>query len=146
MPASRAQQVKTAERRKKAVAMRLAGADWDTIKEKLGYASRGAACTDVKRALDASLAEMHEAVAMHRHVANLRLERLLLVVYPLALRGDLKALEQARGLIADLRKLHGADAPVKHQVLTIGAIEAEIADLEAQLAGNDPVPAELPPA
>lgn len=151
MPASRAQQAKTAERRRNAVAMRLAGADWDTIRERLGYASRGAACTDVKRALDASLAQMHESVAMLRHIAGLRLDRLLMVVFPMALRGHLKALEQARGIIADQRKLYGLDEPTRHEVVSIGAVEAEIARLEAQLGDNDPTlpgldHAALPPA
>lgn len=153
MPASKAQRAQTAERRKNAIAMRLAGADWDLIKDKLGYASRGAAHTDVQRALDANLAELRDNAETLRQVANMRLERLLMVVFPMALRGDLKAFEQARGIIADQRKLNGLDEPTKHEVVSIGAIEAEIAKLEAQLSTNDPEPAlpgldhaALPPA
>lgn len=141
MPASKAQRAQTAERRKNAIAMRLAGADWDLIREKLGYASRGAAYTDVQRAFETAQAEMRENVATLRHVTNLRLERLLMVVYPMALRGDLKAFEQARGIIADQRKLNGLDEPTKHEHLHLGAIEAEIAKLEALIPGNDPDPA-----
>lgn len=153
MSASKAQRAQTAERRKNAIAMRLAGADWDTIADRLGYASKGAAYTDVQRALEASLTGMRENAETLRQLANMRLDRLLMVVYPKALGGDLKAVEQARGIIADQRKLNGLDAPTKHEVVSIGAIEAEIAKLEALLPGNDPEPAlpgldhaALPPA
>lgn len=138
MPASKAQRVKTAERRKNAVALRLAGVDWETIAAQLKYASRGAAYTDVQRALEQQQTELRENVATLRHVTNLRLERLLQAVFGLAIRGDLKAMEQARGLIADQRKLNGLDEPTRHQVVTLGAVEAAIAELEGQLGDNDP--------
>lgn len=44
--------IETAQRREAAVKMRMAGARWPEVVEALGYASTGAACTDVKRALE----------------------------------------------------------------------------------------------
>lgn len=137
MPPSRAQRARTADRRRRAVDMRIAGATWEQIARQLGYASPGAACTDVKRALEASLAEMHQSVAVMRHQAELRLERLLQAVWPAAMDGDPKAVEQVRGIVADLRRLYGLDEPTRHEVVTLGAVEAEIARLERELAADD---------
>jgi hypothetical protein len=63
-----------AERRARAIALRAEGQSWDTIAEALGYKSRGAACTDVARALDARLKEQALAADQLREVELERLE------------------------------------------------------------------------
>jgi hypothetical protein len=49
------------------------------------------------------------------------------------LQGDPKSAETVRRVIDQNAKLEGAYAPVRHEVLTMGAIEAEIARLAGQL-------------
>lgn len=154
MPASPAQQRKTAQRRRQAVALRTAGADWDTIAERLGYASRGAACADVTRALEKAAAEDARDADVLRHLELARVDRLQVAYWPKALAGDADAARVVQWCINRRCRLTGLDAPVKHEVVTIGAIEAAIAALEAQI-GDRPgtVPAgpatpgtPLPPA
>jgi hypothetical protein len=76
MSTSKAQRAQTAERRTKAIAMRIAGAEWQQIADQLGYSSRGAACKDVTRALQARLAEQAASVDMLREVELMRLDAL----------------------------------------------------------------------
>lgn len=143
MPASRAQQAKTAERRRKAIAMALAGFDWDTIADRLEYASRGAAHTDVTRAMEKAAAEATRDADVLRQVELERINRLQVAYWPKAIAGDTDAAKVVQWCIDRRAKLTGLDAPIKHQVVTMGAIEAAIAELEAQMPGGA-VPAELP--
>lgn len=136
MPASKAQRAKTAERRAKAVAMRLAGVDYETIAQRLGYASRGAAYTDIDRALQARLAEQHQGAHVLRQQELARLDRLQAAAWTAAASGDLKAIETVLKVIDRRCKLLGLDAPVRHEVVTLDAIDAEIARLTAELAGT----------
>lgn len=48
-----------ADRRAKALALRVAGVTWAQIADQLGHASPGAACLDVSRALEARRREMN---------------------------------------------------------------------------------------
>lgn len=133
MPASRAQRTETAVRRSRAVNMKLAGADYQTIADQLGYASRGAAHTDITRALEASLAQQARDVEVWRHELLLSLNRLKAALWPAAIQGEVKAAEAALKVIDRICKLTGADAPQRVEVLTMGAVEAEIARLSAEL-------------
>lgn len=107
MPASRAQQAATSERRKKLVAMRIAGLDFDTIAERLDYSSGNAASKDFCRALERNRVEEAETVEAWRDLEMQRLDRLQAAVWPKALKGDLKAVETARRLIAERWKILG---------------------------------------
>lgn len=53
----------------------------------------------------------------------------------------LAAIREIRGLLERRAKIIGYEAPARHEVLTIDAIDAEIRDLKKQLAES---PAELP--
>lgn len=155
MPASRAQQARTAERRRQAIAMALAGADWDTIADRLGYASRGAAHTDVTRAMEKAAAEAIRDADVLRHIELARLDRIQVAYWVRALGGrdpdtgitrppDPDAARVVQWCIDRRCKLLGLDAAIKHEVVTLSAIERAIADLEAQLAQADPAGA-VPP-
>jgi len=144
MPASRAQQAKTAERRRQAIQMRLAGADWDVIADRLDYASRGAACTDVTRAMEKAAAEAIRDADVLRQIELERINRLQVAYWTKATAGDTDAAKVVQWCIERRSKLTGLDAPIKHQVATIGAIEAAIAELEAQMAAAAPAPVPLP--
>lgn len=136
MAASRAQQATTADRRAKAVAMRLAGLDFQTIATRLGYASRGAAHTDITRALEANVAEMHRNADVLRQEELDRLNRLQAGVWPAAAAGDPKAVQSVLGIIDRRCKLLGLDAPIRHEVVTLDAIDNAIQQLTAEL-GRD---------
>lgn len=133
MPASRAQRAATAQRRTQAIALRLAGLDFETIATRLGYASRGAACNDINRALEQSLAEQARDVEVLRQAELLRLDRLQAGVWTKALAGDPRSAEVALKVIDRRCKLLGLDAPQRFEVLTMDAVEAEIARLSAEL-------------
>jgi hypothetical protein len=111
MSASRAKRAQVAERRAKAIAMVLAGVDYETIADRLGYASRGAAHTDVDRALAANLTDLETSAGSLREVQFMRYQRLLAAVWPKALKGDLKAVEGAARLVDRIVKLWGLAEP-----------------------------------
>lgn len=133
MPASKARQAATAQRRAEAIALKLAGLNYDTIAARLGYASRGAACTDIHRALEASLREQARDLELWRHEQLLGLMRLRAAMWGSALAGDTKAAEVTLKIIDRILKLTGADMPIVHQVITVGAVEAEIERLSREL-------------
>lgn len=144
MPASKAQRTKTAERRSQAVKLRIAGADWETIARTCGYASRGAACTDVTRAMENATAEATRNADVLRHMELARLDRLQQAFWAEALKGDADAGRTVLGIIDRRVKLLGLAAPSRMEVITLGSIEAEIARLESEQAGlGDLDPADL---
>lgn len=116
MPASRAQQAATAERRAKAIAMRIAGADWQAIADTLGYSDRAAAHKDVTRALEANRKVEAEQVEQLREWTVMRYDRLQAAFWPKALKGDVKAAEVVLKCLAGRAKIEGTEAPVKQQV------------------------------
>lgn len=129
MSASKAQRAKTAARRAQAIALALAGMDWQTIADRLGYASRGAAHTDVDRAMKAALAEMKETADLRRFTEVQRLNRLQAAVWPKAVKGDTKSVAEARQIIAARCKIEGTEAP------TVVQLEHRL-DLEAQIVAD----------
>ncbi len=119
--------------------MAIAGADWETIARALGYASRGAACADVTRALEAATAEMTRNVEVLRHKEVARLDRLQQAFWAAALKGDEGAARTVFGCIDRRVKLLRLEPAQRHEVVTMSAIEAEIARLEEEHAGLAPL-------
>lgn len=109
MPASKAQRAATAERRTRAIAMRLAGADWDTVASQLGYSGRDAACKDVTRAMEAGLAKQTHNAGLLRHQELLRLDRLQRGLWTRAVAGDHKCADTVLRIIQTRVKLLGLD-------------------------------------
>ncbi len=136
MPASKAQRAATAKRRADAIAMKLAGLSYETIAERLDYASRGAACTDIQRALEASLRDQHRDLEVWRHELMLGYLRLRAAMWPAAMAGDTKAADVCLRINVQLSRLTGANAAIVHQVITIGAVEEEIARLSRELGAD----------
>jgi len=141
MPTPKAKRAEVAERRQKAIALRLAGMDWQTIAGRLGYADRGSACKDVARALEANLAEQSQAADTLREVESLRLDRLQAAAWPAAVKGDLKAIETVLKVIDRRARLHGLDHPVRTEItgadggpLAFQAVDP--AELEALIAAT----------
>ena len=133
MPPSKAQRAKTAARRNQAIALRLAGASWDDIARQLGYASRGAACTDVTRALEQYVTEGRVSAEVLREQELRRLDRLQATLWPQALQGDTKVIETVLRIIDRRCRILGLNAPERHEVVTLDAVEAEIRRLSAEL-------------
>jgi hypothetical protein len=130
--ASKAQRAVTAERRSKAIQLRLAGADWATIAARLGYSSPASACKDLSRALAAHLATLSQATEELREMELMRLDRLRAAVWPVAIAGDLRAVDTVLRISDRYVNLLGLAAPVQAEVLTIHAIEAQIRGLRAE--------------
>lgn len=137
MPASRAQRAATAERRAKAVAMRLAGLDFQTIADRLGYSDRAAAHKDITRAMEANVQEMHRNADVLRQEELDRLNRLQAGLWPAAAAGDPKAVQAVLGIIDRRCKLLGLDAPIRHEVVTLDAIDNAIQQLTAELGRTE---------
>lgn len=141
MPASKAQQAETAERRKKLIGLVMAGVDYETIAERLNYSSRQAASKDMCRILEQNVAAERAELETLRALECDRLNRLQAAIWPAATRGDLKAIAECRQIIAQRCKLLGLNAPEQLEVMSIDAIEAEwrrvsgdLAAIEAQAA------------
>ncbi|MTE20300.1 hypothetical protein F0L17_14515 [Streptomyces sp. TRM43335] len=128
MPASKAQRAATAERRSKAIAMRIGGADWQTIADALDYSDRAAAHKDVTRALEANRKAEAAQVEEMRDIETQRLDRLQAAFWPKALKGDTKAAEIVRRCIMDRAKLQGTTTPEK--VEHTGGLRYEIVGVD----------------
>lgn len=133
MPASKAQQAKTRERRINAIQLYLSGADWEQIARRLGYASRGAAFTDVNRALEEQVVELSSALEVLRKVEAARLDRLQSAIWVQALGGDLRAVETALRISDRRALLLGLNRPSQVEVVTYDAIDQEIRRLQLEL-------------
>jgi hypothetical protein len=144
-----AYQLATADRRRRAAQMRIAGASWDQIAETCGYSSRHNAWLDVQRALEQTVRELTEDLTGLRALHVQRLERLLAAVMPMALglrpdQGgvpDLKAVEQANRIVMNLVRITTGEAPQRVEVVTIGAVDQLLADLVGELGPDAPAEA-----
>ena len=171
MPASPARQALTAERRTQALKLKVAGHTFEHIAETLGYASRGAAYTDIIRALAQRKKDVDDALPQYIALELERLDTLEQEVWavlnrphqvvsqgrivrdadgePLADDGPiLDAVDRLLKIQARRARLLGHDAPVKvQQEVTVidGGVDAEIARLLAGMAaGGEAAPAGHP--
>ncbi|MFI5831077.1 hypothetical protein ACIA6C_28150 [Streptomyces sp. NPDC051578] len=133
MVASKAQQAATAERRSKAIRLKIQGKTYTEIAELLGYDSKASACTDIKRALEKHVVEEGLAVEAWRELELARLDVLQQAIWPEAMEGSPRAIETALKILDRRAKLLGLDSAVKLEVLTIDALDAQIQRLEAEL-------------
>ncbi|MFE9812424.1 hypothetical protein [Streptomyces sp. NPDC005548] len=143
MPASKAQRASAADKRKRAVALRLAGMDWQAVADQSGYASPGAACTAVTEALKVNQRELSEAVDELRAVELARYDRLQAAFWPKAIGDkDPKAAEVVLKCIAGRNKLNGTEAAIRaeHSGPGGGPISfttTELEEFEALLSAGD---------
>lgn len=161
MPASKAKRAQVAERRSRAVTMRLSGLSYQQIAETLGYKTRAAACQDVSRALEASRHEMAiqaellvtqevESLAALERVAWAVLRRPhILVSQGRVMKDDdgdplqddaitLQSVQAIRQLRESRRKLLGLDQPARTKVEVEDGIDRQIEQLVRQLAATPP--------
>ncbi|WP_121160740.1 hypothetical protein [Micromonospora pisi] len=164
MPASRAQRAATAERRRKAIDMQLAGATYDQIADELGYADRAAAHKDITRAMETAVVELRESVEVRRHRELQRLDLMWAEAWAVLKRDhvvvshgkliyDEREGNEGKPLLDDGPKLQavvtllkiqerrakyeGLDAPTRVEAITIDSLDAEIARLTAELEATE---------
>lgn len=125
------------QRRRRLIALRKAGIDWQTIADELGYTSRGAACQDWRRAREQSRAELEVSVDELRSLELERHDTMLAAIWNRVRQGDVRAIEVALKISAQRAKLLGLDAPIQHEVITIDAVDRQIAQLKEELAHQD---------
>jgi hypothetical protein len=135
MPASKAQRAITAERRSKALQLRLAGTDYTTIAAALGYADRAAACKDITRALEIRTREQQQSADVLRGVEVARLDLLQEALWSSALGGDTKTVEAVLKVIDRRIKLLGLD---QAQKMIDSAVDAWLNHLTATPTDDDP--------
>ncbi len=158
---SRTKRAVVAERRAKLVKLRLEGCPYQDIYAELGYSSRGAASRDFSRILEGYIAEQRTSMEVHREVELMKLDTLTAQATRVLQRTHYMVTQSGRVAedpdtgapmlddqpvlnaidrllrIGDRRaKLLGLDAPQRLEVLTIDAIDAQIAALTEQLAAT----------
>lgn len=148
MPASKAKQADTAQRRTELLRMKLSGKSVAEIAAHFGM-SRATASKDlsriVKKARDLEIQEAE----LYREVQRGRLETLLLGVWPDAVAGEPKASEAARKLISDLSDLLGVKVPVRTEISgpdggDIPFSSGELSELKALIEISDQPGAIIP--
>lgn len=137
MPASRAQRARTAERRTRAISMRLAGIDYETIARELGYSDRSAACKDVSRALEQRTKEQQQSADALRTAEVMRLDRLQLGLWSAAADGDPRAVETVIKVIDRRIKLLGLDQAQRVIDNAVDAWLQQLTGIDAGVTSSD---------
>lgn len=115
MPASRAKQGATADRRAQMLRMKIEGKSVAEIAQHFNM-SPNTASKDLSRAISkARDLEVQEA-EQWRQIQVSRIETLLAAVWPEAQEGEVRSVEQARKLIADLTDVLGVRIPVRTEI------------------------------
>jgi len=94
---------------RKALELRRAGLAYEGIAERLGYQTRNGAHRAVARVLARNPAADVDAV---RELETDRLDRLLVAVWPVALKGEPKAVDQVLKIAERRARLLGLDVPM----------------------------------
>jgi hypothetical protein len=145
MPAS------NATRDAEALACRAQGWNYDRIATEMGYANRSGAYKAVERAIAASVRETTDAAKIlliaDLNEAKREAWAVLRRSHPVISNGRLfedieddgpvlAAIDRITRIDQEMAKILGAYAPVKSEVVTLDAVEAEIRKLEAELGRN----------
>ncbi len=101
-----------AERRRKALDLRKAGASYDAIAQQLRLSGSGSAYKIVQAALKATYREPADDV---RKLELERLDRLTLALWSRAQQGETEAIDRVLKLMDRRAKLLGLDAPAKSE-------------------------------
>lgn len=111
-----------AEKSKRAISLKLAGASYKEIAENLGYADPSGAQKVVSRGLRKSL---QENAAELRRIHYSRLEHMLMIIWPDVNVGDAKSMNTALNVMDRMEKLYGLNAAEKVDI-TAGPRETVI--------------------
>lgn len=108
--------IDAAERQRKALEARKAGATYDQIARQLNYGSTSAAHKAVMTALRKTIQEPADEL---RQLELTRLDALLIPVWGQAMKGSLPAIDRAIRIMERRAKLLGLDAPLKFDLAEI---------------------------
>ncbi len=109
-----------ADKRRRALELRLAGATLEQIAQQVGYKTRSGVSDAIKTALRLSLQEPAEEL---RAVESARYEQMLKVLWPRILRGELDAFPHVLRVMKQRAELLGLNEPVR---VNIQALVMEI--------------------
>ena len=138
MSTPKAKMIQVAQRRARAVEMRLGKATYDQIAAVLGYSSRAAVAVDIKRAFEQAVSERDKNVDLLRQEELAALDRLQLSIWPMATKGDLGAIDRILKIIDKRCKLLGLDPSISMnvEVTTLDAIDRQIELLNNAIASE----------
>ena len=129
--------LKAHEKQRQALALALAGLDYQSIADRLGYNSRQAAWKSVQSAMEKAI---RPAAEEYKELQLSRLDVMLKSIWPDILKGDLKAIDRALRIEERRSRLLGLDAPLKQELsgpdgepikvikITMGEDDAEAAN------------------
>jgi hypothetical protein len=106
--------IKCRERDGKALAMKKAGATLDVIAQALGYSSPSSVYLAIQRAMQRT--GNPETAEEMRKLVTLRLEAMLMSLWPKVQKGDIPANDAVLRITNRLCKLYGLDAPT-HSII-----------------------------
>lgn len=122
-----------------ALELRRAGGNWDEIAQVLGYPTGRAALVSTEQTLEKQL-KTEEGTAFMRKLAGDRLDRMLRGIWKKAIDENspdqFAAIDRARGIIGDQRRLYGLDAPTEMVVHnpSLSEIEKWVAEVTSARA------------
>lgn len=108
--------IDAAERQRKALEARKAGASYDQIARQLNYAGPSSAHKAVITALQRTIQEPADEL---RQLELTRLDALLIPVWGQAMKGSLPAIDRAIRIMERRAKLLGLDAPLKFSIADV---------------------------
>lgn len=140
------------QRERDVLEMRRAGASFEEIAERVGYASRGSAYRAFKRALARTL---QAPAAEIRELEADRLDRLQMALWPKAMRGETRAVDRVLAIMERRARLLGldhSDGLAERQqrlqelqgMLVAKAVQAILDDLHLTPEQRDLVPTVVP--
>lgn len=135
MPASEEVQTEVAERRARAVQLRIAGASLDEIAAALSYGGssaesrRAAVSKDLRRAWESAREAQAVSAVELRELELARLDRIQRGVWAHAVAGDTKAVRAVLGVMDRRARLLGLDAPTRLEGALDVPVHVELADM-----------------
>lgn len=121
------------QRRAQAVELRIQGATFDQIAEKVGYTDKSAAYTAVRKAVQRIGREQAEELY---DIDMARLERLLAAVWPKAMEGDLHAVDRVLSIMQRRARMLGYDGITITTEQSSASADTSVPSL-ADLLGTD---------
>lgn len=127
--------IEAAEKRRRALQLRKAGATFDQIAEQVGYDNRGNAC----RAIQQELADLPKEDAVElRDLELARLDSLLTAMWPKAMNGNGWAVDRVLRIMERRARLAGLDQPEQIAITTAqGDFETAYQELVAEMRARE---------
>ncbi len=115
-----------------AAKLKRSGLTWEKVAEQTGYNDRSSAFRAVKQLLQQSRDLAYGEAELYREERMGQLNDLLAAVWPKAMKGDDKAVTQARLLVKQMAEMEGSIAPVR---IEIGEsdVDKALRELDAEL-------------